>query len=165
MKCENCNKEATFFYNSFVNGKITHHHYCADCAREAGYAGTLDFQPEQLLNETEKLFPAFPALPELPELPELLSEENPMFDFLAPIRNMMRAFDSLSESFGAMLKATMPQARFGWSFQPLMLGQKKDENEPEQAEAPEAENVEVPENQPVEAPEAVAVEPEQTEEA
>lgn len=154
MKCENCNKEATFFYNSFVNGKISHHHYCADCAREAGVAGTLDDQPIDFMKEAGKLFP---MLPSLPELPELLSEENPMFDFFTPIRNMMRAFDSLTESFGAMLKATMPQARFGWSFQPLMLGEEKAENEPENAEAPETEAVEVPE--------AVVVEPEQTEEA
>lgn len=140
MKCEKCNNEATFFYNSFVNGKLSHHHYCAACAREEGYAGTLDFQPAALLTETEKLFPAFPAMP---ELPEPLSDENPLFDFLAPVRSMMRAFDSFSESFGAMLNAMMPNARFGWSFQPLMPAEEETAQEPEtEAAVVEPETVE-----------------------
>lgn len=148
MKCEKCNQEATFFYNSFVNGRLSHHHYCADCAREEGYAGALDFQPTEALNETGKLFPAFPALP---EFPEPLADRIPLFDLFAPARSMMRAFDSFSESFGGMLKAAMPSLRIGWSAGPLMLGEEETVNEPETVEAPETE--------------AVVVEPETVEEA
>jgi protein arginine kinase activator len=42
MKCEHCGKnEATFYYKSNINGRITEKHLCADCARELGYAESL----------------------------------------------------------------------------------------------------------------------------
>ncbi len=42
MKCERCGKnEATFYFKSNINGKITEQHLCADCARELGYTDKL----------------------------------------------------------------------------------------------------------------------------
>ena len=38
MKCQNCGRnDATFFYRSNVNGRVTEQHLCADCARRLGY--------------------------------------------------------------------------------------------------------------------------------
>lgn len=38
MKCEHCGmNEATFYYRSSVNGCVTEHHLCPQCARELGY--------------------------------------------------------------------------------------------------------------------------------
>lgn len=48
MKCERCGqKEATFYYKSNVNGKVTEVHLCPDCAAELGYTDKLyqSFRP------------------------------------------------------------------------------------------------------------------------
>lgn len=38
MKCQHCGmNDATFYYKSNVNGRITERHLCADCARALGY--------------------------------------------------------------------------------------------------------------------------------
>ena len=43
MKCEHCGKnEATFYYKSNINGNVTEHHLCSDCARELGYADGME---------------------------------------------------------------------------------------------------------------------------
>ena len=43
MKCEHCGKnEATFYYKSNINGNVTEHHLCGDCARELGYADSME---------------------------------------------------------------------------------------------------------------------------
>ena len=43
MKCEHCGKnEATFYYKSNINGNVTEHHLCSDCARELGYADSME---------------------------------------------------------------------------------------------------------------------------
>ena len=42
MKCERCGKnEATFYFKSNINGKITEQHLCSDCAAELGYTDKL----------------------------------------------------------------------------------------------------------------------------
>ena len=42
MKCEHCGKnEATFYYKSNINGKVTQLHLCADCAEALGYTENL----------------------------------------------------------------------------------------------------------------------------
>lgn len=42
MKCERCGRnEATFYFKSNINGKITEQHLCSDCAREMGYTDKL----------------------------------------------------------------------------------------------------------------------------
>lgn len=38
MKCENCGRnDATFYYRSNVNGRVTEAHLCASCANALGY--------------------------------------------------------------------------------------------------------------------------------
>ena len=42
MKCERCGRnEATFYFKSNINGKVTEQHLCGDCARELGYTEKL----------------------------------------------------------------------------------------------------------------------------
>ena len=42
MKCDRCGKnEATFYYKSNINGRVTETHLCPDCARAMGYAGSM----------------------------------------------------------------------------------------------------------------------------
>ena len=38
MRCDRCGKnEATFYYKSNINGKVTQVHLCPQCAEELGY--------------------------------------------------------------------------------------------------------------------------------
>ena len=40
MRCDGCGKnEATFYYKSNINGKVTQIHLCPQCAEELGYTG------------------------------------------------------------------------------------------------------------------------------
>lgn len=42
MKCDRCGKnDATFYYKSNINGRVTETHLCQDCARQMGYAGPM----------------------------------------------------------------------------------------------------------------------------
>ena len=42
MKCDRCGKnEATFYYKSNINGRVTETHLCPNCARAMGYTGSL----------------------------------------------------------------------------------------------------------------------------
>lgn len=50
MKCEKCNNEATFHFQSNVNGEKTEYHLCAECAKEAGFDKMLDFRPRTMLD-------------------------------------------------------------------------------------------------------------------
>ena len=39
MKCQHCGRnDATFYYRSNVNGRVTEQHLCADCAAKLGYS-------------------------------------------------------------------------------------------------------------------------------
>ncbi len=39
MKCQHCGRnDATFYYRSNVNGRVTEQHLCADCAARLGYS-------------------------------------------------------------------------------------------------------------------------------
>ena len=50
MKCENCGKnEVTFIYRSSVNGHVTGHHLCAECAEKLGYAQKLTERHDRLM--------------------------------------------------------------------------------------------------------------------
>ena len=54
MKCEHCGRnEATFFYKSSVNGRVTQVHLCQDCARRMGYTDSLrrSMQPMSLFGD------------------------------------------------------------------------------------------------------------------
>ena len=59
MKCEHCGKnEATFYYKSNINGNVTEHHLCGDCARELGYADSM----EKSFGSFDDFFTPMPAL-------------------------------------------------------------------------------------------------------
>ena len=50
MKCERCGRnEATFYYQSNINGKVTQVHLCPECAEELGYTDRLyqSFRPSR----------------------------------------------------------------------------------------------------------------------
>ena len=50
MKCERCGRnEATFYYQSNINGKVTQVHLCPACAEEMGYPDRLyqSFRPSR----------------------------------------------------------------------------------------------------------------------
>ncbi|MBQ0038085.1 MAG: UvrB/UvrC motif-containing protein [Clostridiales bacterium] len=50
MKCEHCGKnEATFYYKSNVNGRVTEKHLCHECAEKMGY--TESFRPMRLFDD------------------------------------------------------------------------------------------------------------------
>ena len=54
MRCEHCGRnEATFFYKSSVNGRVTQVHLCQDCARRMGYTDSLrrSMQPMSLFGD------------------------------------------------------------------------------------------------------------------
>ena len=54
MKCEHCGRnEATFFYKSSVNGRVTQVHLCQACARRMGYTDSLrrSMQPMSLFGD------------------------------------------------------------------------------------------------------------------
>jgi len=54
MKCSNCGKnEVSFTYTSNINGTVTHHQLCAECAQKLGYAdsiGSMFSRTEQMMN-------------------------------------------------------------------------------------------------------------------
>ena len=67
MKCEHCGRnEATFFYKSSVNGRVTQVHLCQDCARRMGYTDSLrrSMQPMSLFGDgfSAVLFPCWSRL-------------------------------------------------------------------------------------------------------
>ena len=92
-KCEKCGKEATFYYSSNINGEKTEHCYCADCAREEGYAGAMDWEPMSLFGGMEDFFG----------------------DFFAPARSLMSAFDSFGSPFGRIMAPSRPRLRLGFA--------------------------------------------------
>lgn len=45
MKCEKCgNNEATFHYQSIINGEKEEYHLCTDCAKAEGFGDMVDFR-------------------------------------------------------------------------------------------------------------------------
>lgn len=50
MKCEKCDKEAVFHYQSNINGEKTEYHLCADCAKAEGLGEMLEFRPRVLMD-------------------------------------------------------------------------------------------------------------------
>ena len=52
MKCDRCGKnEATFYYKSNINGRVTEAHLCPDCARAMGYAGSMSGRMSSWFND------------------------------------------------------------------------------------------------------------------
>ncbi len=50
MKCEKCNNEAVFHYQSSINGEKSEYHLCADCANKAGFGEMLQFRPRSMFD-------------------------------------------------------------------------------------------------------------------
>ena len=90
MKCEKCNeKEATFYYSSNINGEKTERHLCADCAREEGFGGALDYSPAAMFDEAfQNIFP----------------------DFFAPVGARFPSFGNFGDPFGGIMSAAFPRA-------------------------------------------------------
>jgi len=93
MKCEKCNEqEATFYYSSNINGEKTQRHLCADCAREEGFGGALDYRPMHMMNSMfDDMFDGF------------------FGDFFAPSGRMLSAFDSFGSPLRAIMAPTLPR--------------------------------------------------------
>ena len=50
MKCENCGKnEATFVYQSNINGKVTEKHLCSECAEKLGYTQKIAAHSQRMM--------------------------------------------------------------------------------------------------------------------
>lgn len=50
MKCEKCENEAVFHYQSNINGEKTEYHLCADCAKAEGLGAMLEFRPNSMFD-------------------------------------------------------------------------------------------------------------------
>jgi len=91
MKCEKCNeKEASFYYSSNINGEKTERHLCADCAREEGFGGALDYSPTVMFDR------AFQSMFE---------------DFFAPVGRALPSFGSFGDAFGSIMAPAFPRLR------------------------------------------------------
>lgn len=87
MKCEHCGKhEATFYYKSNINGRVTEKHLCPACANAQGYTETFRpvrlfdevFRPFGMLRSFDRMLTEFPAPEEMTETrrsEELLDRE------------------------------------------------------------------------------------------
>ena len=52
MKCDRCGKnDATFYYKSNINGRVTETHLCSDCARAMGYTGSVQSRMGSWFND------------------------------------------------------------------------------------------------------------------
>lgn len=50
MKCQKCNNEAVFHYQSNINGEKSEYHLCADCAKSEGFGEMLEFRPRSMFD-------------------------------------------------------------------------------------------------------------------
>jgi len=50
MKCGKCENQATFHYQSNINGETTEYHLCADCANSEGLGKLLKFRPNSMFD-------------------------------------------------------------------------------------------------------------------
>lgn len=54
MKCEKCENEAVFHYQSNINGEKTAYHLCSDCAKAEGFGEMLKFRPNSMFDSLFK---------------------------------------------------------------------------------------------------------------
>ena len=93
MKCERCGrKEATFYYQSNVNGRVSQVHLCSDCAAELGYTRGMS---DSFRSFRRGLFDPFSLLEDFGML------SNRMTEFPAPLEEAARAAAGIEESAGA----------------------------------------------------------------
>lgn len=50
MKCEKCGKEATFHYQSNINGETAEYHLCPDCAQAEGFGSMMAWRPRSMFD-------------------------------------------------------------------------------------------------------------------
>lgn len=90
MKCEHCgNNEATFYYKSNINGKVTEHHLCGDCAKEMGYVNDLE---KSFTNFSASMFGGFDDL--------FAPMHSLAGSFFEPFEDMNRRFESIFPMLG-----------------------------------------------------------------
>ena len=83
MKCERCGqREATFYYKSNINGKVTQVHLCPECASELGYTSRLN---QGFHSFRRSFFDPFSLLEDFGML------SNRMTEFPAPLEEAARA--------------------------------------------------------------------------
>lgn len=90
MKCERCGrKEATFYYQSNINGRVTQVHLCPDCAAELGYTSRMSdsFRPFR-----HGFFDPFSLLEDFGML------SNRMTEFPAPLEEAARAAAGIEDT-------------------------------------------------------------------
>ncbi|MEG0778184.1 MAG: UvrB/UvrC motif-containing protein [Oscillospiraceae bacterium] len=51
MKCSKCGNDATFHYQSNVNGEKSEYHLCAECAEAEGFGEMLNYRPQSMFND------------------------------------------------------------------------------------------------------------------
>ena len=89
MKCERCGRnEATFYYQSNINGKVTQVHLCPACAEELGYADRLY---QTLRPSRRSFFDPFSLLEDFGML------SNRMTEFPAPLEEAARTAAGIEE--------------------------------------------------------------------
>lgn len=49
MKCDKCNNEANFHYQSNVNGEKTEYHLCPECAEKEGFGEMMSLRPRSMM--------------------------------------------------------------------------------------------------------------------
>ena len=83
MKCERCGqREATFYYQSNINGRVTQVHLCPECAAELGYTRGMS---NSFRSFRRSFFDPFSLLEDFGML------SNRMTEFPAPLEEAARA--------------------------------------------------------------------------
>ena len=90
MKCERCGqREATFYYQSNINGKVTQVHLCPECASELGYTSRLN---QGFHAFRRSFFDPFSLLEDFGML------SNRMTEFPAPLEEAARAAAGIEDT-------------------------------------------------------------------
>lgn len=90
MKCERCGqREATFYYQSNINGKVTQVHLCPECAAELGYTREMS---NSFRSFRRSFFDPFSLLEDFGML------SNRMTEFPAPLEEAARAAAGIEDT-------------------------------------------------------------------
>lgn len=90
MKCERCGqREATFYYQSNINGKVTQVHLCPECAAELGYTRGMS---NSFCSFRRSFFDPFSLLEDFGML------SNRMTEFPAPLEEAARAAAGIEDT-------------------------------------------------------------------
>ncbi len=90
MKCERCGqREATFYYQSNINGRVTQVHLCPECAAELGYTRGMS---NSFRSFHRSFFDPFSLLEDFGML------SNRMTEFPAPLEEAARAAAGIEDT-------------------------------------------------------------------